>query len=505
MIKSSLFLKSSMVIDVIGDLTLVDNEITVSTDSRNINSKEAFVALKGEKFDGFDYVDHLFIANKCPQIIVYNDNEKNNLKAQNIQNDLIDSQIVWIRVSDATRYIQDLAHFHLNFWRQEKKINSIKSRVFAITGSNGKTTTKEMLAHLLVNCFGEKVHFTSGNLNNHVGVPLTIFKIEKKHEIVILEIGTNHSGEIKRLCEIIEPDGGIITNIGESHLEFFKTKENVFKEKRTLFDFVYNKSTCPSFILNIDDDFLQNLDDKNYEGLITIGKGEGNGNNVFVKYSYEKFKMELVHKYNCQAKCYCVTKCNNAKKVIIANNNISGVHNFLNFAYAYLLCIQNFPEHSETFSRFIPTFAPKKNRSQWIIDKDCDNSGKTKKIFLDAYNANPSSMIASLDAFIESVENLSTTLFVLGDMNELGEFAKKLHSEVGKHLKTIGARNIIFVGRYREYYIEGIEIDNSSLNIKSFESLDQLKLEWNKIYNSFDFFFVKGSRTLQLESLFVIS
>ena len=441
MVANKLFTKPQSFLKSFGELS--EGPLDLSWDSRTHEKGQAFIALKGDNFDGSNFIEEV-IARGCPLVI----------GAKNLRD--IYPQTVFIEVSDTIKYIQELAHLHLLDWKKEDKI------VIGITGSNGKTTTKEMLAHLLNAAHPGKVHKTTGNFNNHLGVPFTLLGLENEHSIAIVEMGTNHPGEIKFLCELACPNNGIITNIGPAHLEFFRTVENVFAEKRELLDFAKGKGF---FVINRDDPYLGRVNP--FKGLISFGE-----KNI----AHNQINLDTPE-----------------GKVTLLNKHLLGRHNFENLALAFLLSYYLFPQERDKFIVAASNFTPLKNRSSWIEKGE-------KKFFLDAYNANPVSMKASLNAFVKFTEtnniSLKDCLFILGDMNELGKDAELFHQNMGSHLKDLSAINVAFLGRYSGSYGKGYK--NAS---KIYLNKLGLEKDWPKLLKSFKYFFLKGSRSLQLESL----
>ncbi len=435
----------------------------VSTDTRTIQEGDLFLALSGENFDGNKFIESAITkgASGC----IYRIDE--NFNASDLFTKF--PEVFLIGVDNTEKYLQDLAKFHQNNWRSR----SNNSKTIGITGSNGKTTTKELLAYICESLFPGEVLYTSGNLNNHLGVPMTMLRLKNKHRICILEMGTNHPGEIPFLCNLGDPDAGIITTVGQSHLEFFETEENVFKEKRSLYDYVNNKKGF--FSIDGDNRHLKKLilDDL----TVSVGLRDGNTKAVLTG-----TKMELKGKVD----------------LTLEAPSLFGVHNFKNLALSASLMVQMFPEKiKEIESCCLNISLPSNNRSE-LIDRD------GKSIFLDAYNANPSSMIASLETFTtflkDRSKDLSKSLFVLGDMNELGNRSPEYHEEIGRYLKSLNISEVIFVGRFSKFYNKGYSEAG-----KCYANVDELKHDWADCYERYSNFFLKGSRTLQLETLVALN
>lgn len=345
-----------------------------STDTRKIGENVMFFALKGDKFNANSFAQEA-LAKGAKYVVIdeaaYATDER------------------CILVGDVLYTLQKLANFH----RQHLNIPFV-----GMTGSNGKTTSKELVAAVLSKKF--KTYYTKGNLNNHIGVPLTLLGIDESYEIAVIEMGANHQGEIRDLCTICEPTHGFITNIGKAHLEGFGGVEGVKKGKGELFDFL-EKSGGTVFVNN------------KSEVLVTMA-------------SARKFKER---KDYLMASDEQVTMLQDSPFVVFSVNgksyetNLPGSYNFENIAAA-LAIGEFFGVPADLANDAVSEYNPDNNRSQ-IIEKG------TNKILLDAYNANPSSMSASIQNFI----NLKTDkqkVVILGDMFELGDEAPAEHRAIGE-------------------------------------------------------------------------
>lgn len=449
MILKETLLSSTLINKVIGDLS--EDYSGVSIDTRLMMPGDIFVAVHGESFDGADFID--IAVEKKASLIILNTSSKKNKK----------NQIPIIFVENTINYLQEIAKYHLKLWKTNKNNSTI-----GITGSNGKTTQKEMLFHILNSIFPEKIHKTIGNYNNHIGVPLTLLKLEEKHIVSIIEMGSNHPGEIKFLCDIVSPDAGLITNIGFAHLEFFKDLEGVFDEKSSLFNALKDKKDA-KFVICDDDPYLAKL--VPHDLLTSFGE-----KSLDIKVKF--YDNSLLINFN-------------QNKIEISNKYIFGKNNLKNLAQVLLLAIKLFPNKQSKLTQACSSFVPSQNRGE-IIKKD------GKIFFLDAYNANPSSMLHSIESFINYLSSkeaqIDRCLFILGDMNEIGDQTEKMHAQIGEWARTKKIKNIIFVGRYAQFY------KGSSWNVPLiYESVDELIEEKENFLNTFEYFFLKGSRTVQLE------
>ncbi len=461
MLNSSLFKQLKSIKSIKNDHKF---DLKINTDSRDFKEGETFVGLVGENFDGFDYLPT--VIEKKPKAIVYQSLPDREVVVFALTER--HPELVFVEVSDTLIFLQELATAHIQDWRSRKA----ERKIISITGSNGKTTHKEMISFLLDSLFPGKVLATKGNLNNHIGVPKTIFDLTDDHDITVIEMGMNHSGEIQVLCNIAGPEHGMITNIGAAHIEFLKSMDNIFKEKGTLYENVLRNSQGKGvFVVNADDDYLRKLPKS--DGLLTYGEKSGD---VLVS-----------------IKNGCISFNLNEKPLLINNKNISEHHNLKNLAGTALLAMKLFPGNEEKIAGFASAYQqPSMNRSQWI-----------DHIFLDAYNANPSSMRVSLNSFVNVIKDKNVSLdecyFVLGDMNELGDFAKAMHKEIAEHVKKLGIKNVSFIGRYRDFYLEGFPQPTSSYLKK-----EEFNNEWASIRKNYKYIFVKASRSLQLETLMSI-
>ncbi len=441
-------------------------EYHISTDSRSFTEGQVYLALNGDVHDGYNFLKE--ILTKRPAGVIYESTPERDAEVRKYFE--LYSSVAFFGVSDSTVYLQQLAKLHLQAW---KEVRPTKNKVIALTGSNGKTTNKEMIFHLLQAAFPGKVHATVKNFNNHIGVPKTILELKQEHQILILELGTNHPGEMKVLCDLAAPDSGYITNIGDSHLEFLKSRQGVFEEKSVLFHAIMkNASYGDFFIVNQEDPFLRTLP-RLTKNVLSIGSIDAD-----IPLNAENSSMEIMWK---------------GRSIRLKNYRLIGKHNYQNMAMAFSLCASLFPDKTDVFTEALIQFSPSNNRSLLT-----DYEGRLT--YLDAYNANPSSMSCAIEAFAghlkENKKDLMTATFILGDMNELGASAPELHQKVGEQLKALGIISPVFVGRYASYYAQGL-----SGHCHQFQNVEELKKHWPQIIQNSSSLFLKASRTLQLESL----
>lgn len=443
---------------------LQNRDLKVCTDSRKAQADSAFICLKGEKFDAFQFALEV-IKNGC-QLIVFEKQDESLESATHLSKE--HPEVFFLAVESTLDFLQDLAIKRRQQWFSQDK----KREIIGLTGSNGKTTTKEMLWFLLTSFMGNKLACTQGNFNNHIGVPLTLLELEDHHETIIVEMGTNHHGEIARLCEIAAPTSGLITNIGTSHIEFLKTQQGIYKEKKALYDSIASNPSGRVFVANLDDEFLKNL--AGQERVISCGEKS------------ENFQMLTDHDHLVFAIA--------GEQQFIKTPGVYGKHNYQDLGLALCLSLALYPEKKEELFDVAKRLElPENNRSVWKHGDGCT-------VFLDAYNASPQSMRASLESFVSKLQSLSVelseVLFILGDMNELGDLSPEFHREIGAFLGSIGAVHAVFVGRFAQDYQVGF---GGSAQI--FANKDLAKESLSNHSHRYKACFLKASRSLQLESM----
>jgi UDP-N-acetylmuramoyl-tripeptide--D-alanyl-D-alanine ligase len=402
----------------------------VTIDSRKIGKDDIFFAFSGENFNAATLAEKAIDEGALAVIVEQQDFENT------------DKNIFY--VPSTLEFLQDLAVRH----REQLDIP-----IIGLTGSNGKTTTKEIIHAVLSEKFN--VQYTFGNLNNHIGVPLTILSIKPEHEMAVIEMGANHQKEIELLSNIAKPNYGYITNFGKAHLEGFGGFEGVIKGKSELYDYLKNHQQ--TIVVN-ENDPIQVQKTENYSPKITFGKENSN-------YQFELFSEE--HFVGLQY------------KEIKAVSKLTGEYNFTNLCAAASLGL-HFGIDFEQIKHAIENYTPTNMRSQ-VVKKE----GRT--LVLDTYNANPSSMTASLHNFI-TFEGSKT--IVIGDMLELGEESEKEHKNILKLAHELCFNEIITVGKNFKHV-------NSSA--KAFENTVELieYLKQNKILS--ENILLKGSRGIALE------
>ena len=368
---------------------------TVTTDSRNCPKDSMFIALKGDSFNGNAFATQA-INDGCAYAIV--DEAAHAVKGDKR----------YILVDSCIETLQQLANYHRR---------QLGTRIIGITGTNGKTTTKELISAVLSQSYN--ILYTQGNLNNHIGVPVTLLRLKAEHDLAVIEMGANHPGEIKSLAEIAEPDYGIITNVGKAHLEGFGSFEGVIKTKGELYDFLRKKEGAIIFIHH-DNPYLMNI----ASGLNQIpygndeslyDNGHVTGNSPYLTFEWKAGKNGENYEVETQ---------------------LIGEYNFPN-ALAAITIGRFFKVEPQKINKALTEYAPQNNRSQ--LKKTAENT-----LIIDAYNANPTSMMAALENFNKMT--VAHKMLILGDMRELGAESAAEHQKIVDFIKACEFEKVIFVG-----------------------------------------------------------
>jgi UDP-N-acetylmuramoyl-tripeptide--D-alanyl-D-alanine ligase len=415
----------------------------VCTDTRKIVTGSIFFALKGDTFNG-----NLFgakaVEQGCAYVVIDDENE---VKGEE-----------YLLVENVLDSLQQLANYH----RRQFSIPFL-----AITGSNAKTTNKELIKVVLSKKYNTLA--TEGNLNNHIGVPLTLLKVSEQHEFAIIEMGANHQGEIAALCKIAEPDFGMITNIGKAHLEGFGGIEGVKKGKSEIYK--YLKPKDGEVFINGDDNILHELAIDNDK--VTFG----------CKKLYDVIGRDFSVEETVSLKFTTRYGEKDWNKLPLINTQMHGKYNFVNCLAA--ACVGHyFKVDDELIKQALEEYVPNMNRSQ--IVKTARNT-----IMLDAYNANPNSMTAAIEDFFTI--NSSNKWLLLGDMFELGEFSTQEHEQIINLVKEKRFENVAFVGK--EFLKE------KSDDFLFFENTESCKQYFSENSISESTILIKGSRGMKMETL----
>ncbi|MBQ0085388.1 MAG: UDP-N-acetylmuramoyl-tripeptide--D-alanyl-D-alanine ligase [Prevotella sp.] len=390
---------------------LFQNNPIITTDSRECPTGSMFFALKGASFDGNQYAA-IALEKGCSYAVI---DDK-----QVLQNHSDDRMIL---VGDVLTTLQQLANYHRR---------QLGTKIIGITGTNGKTTTKELIATVLSRKYN--ILYTQGNFNNHIGVPKTLLQLKPEHEFAVIEMGANHPGEIKTLVNIVEPDFGIITNVGKAHIEGFGSFEGVIKTKGELYDYLRQHSTdekqCPIFI-DETNEHLTNIAD----GLQQIKYGN-NGHVIacdpFLRMEYEGREIDthLIGSYNL---CNCLAAATIGKHFEVSDDDIC---------------------------KALAEYIPSNNRSQ--LQKTKDNT-----LIIDTYNANPTSMMAALKNFCDM--KVDNKMLVLGEMRELGSISDAEHQKIVDFIAQNDSLNSALV------WLVGDAFSKTDCRYRKFKDVEEVK------------------------------
>ena len=416
------------------DLFIHNPQIT--TDSRNCPKGSIFFALKGDKFDGNQYAGKA-LASGCVYAVIDNPDYYIGKRT--------------ILVDNVLKTLQQLAHHH-------RKVLGLP--IIGITGTNGKTTTKELLAAVLSTKFN--LLYTGGNFNNHIGVPLTLLRLTHDHEMAVIEMGASHPGDIKELVDIVHPNYGIITNVGRAHLEGFGSFEGVIRTKGELYDYI-RRSKGKIFIKK-ENEYLQSI----AKGIEQITYG--NGDDAFASGQVVSCDPFLVFNWKQQGKLHTV------ETHMIGSYNLDNV-------LAAVAVGRFFKIPAERISRAIAAYEPTNNRSQF---KKTDNN----ELIIDAYNANPSSMKVALDNFITMP--VQPKAIILGDMRELGPTSDELHAEVVEQIKK---------GQFDKVFLCGEHFSKVGKEFSPFATTEAMTEELRRQPLKGYHILIKGSHSMGLEKL----
>lgn len=408
----------------------------VTTDSRNCPEGSMFIALKGETFNG-----NAFAAQALKQGCRYAVIDESEYAGEGT-----------ILVDNCLQALQQLANYHRR---------QLKTPVIGITGTNGKTTTKELISTVLSRKFNTL--YTEGNFNNHIGVPLTLLRLTKEHEMAVVEMGANHPGEIKTLVHIAEPDYGIITNVGKAHLQGFGSFEGVIRTKGELYDFLRDKGGATIFIQN-ENPYLNGI----VEGLTCVRYGQTAG--LYVSGELISCSPFLSFRWTAEGVSHEV------------NTHLIGSYNLDNMLAAAAIG-RYFGVSDDDISSALASYLPHNNRSQ--LKETADN-----KLIVDAYNANPTSMMAALKNF-RQVE-APHKMVILGDMKELGEASREEHQKVVDYLKECGFDRVVLVGP---------EFAAATHSYQTFQHVDEVLADIRMHKPQGYYILIKGSNSMKLSQL----
>jgi len=413
------------------------NATKVCTDTRKLEQGDLFFALSGPNFDGNKFAQQALNMGASAVVI-----DQLNLD--------LESENVFV-VKNSLETLQALATYH------RQKLNT---PLIALTGSNGKTTTKELIREILAAKY--KVLATEGNLNNHIGVPLTLLKLKPHHQIGIIEMGANHPGEIAQLSEITKPNWGYITNFGKAHLEGFGNLQGVIQSKSELYKYLISQKQ--NILINGDD-------------LEQVKQTQGHKITRFGHTQEADFHWEILN--TDEEGVRIQFQGNSYPSKLYGAYNRSNIAAALSFGALFNVSV-------EAAQKALYNYVSKNNRSQKI------KIHQTEYI-LDAYNANPTSMLAALEAFDQ--EKKLKKVVVLGDMMELGSTSAIEHQNILDHCLGLSIERIITIGK--QFYASS----NPNEKIDKYETLSAFMESFELVNWEFDQVLIKGSRALELEKL----
>ena len=417
----------------------------VTIDSRQVSRGSIFFAIRGDRFDGNDYAAAALEAGASFAVVD---------RPETAAGDR------FLLVEDALLSLQQLARQH----RRQFQIP-----VIAITGSNGKTTTKELVSAVLASRYS--LHFTRGNLNNHIGVPLTLLAMRPETEVAVIEMGANHVGEIDALCRIAEPTHGLITNIGKAHLEGFGGLEGVRRGKSELYRYLASRDGVA--FINKDEKHLEDLAQPVqkklfYSRAASIGPASG------------PYAVELT----AEQPFVCAAFGDENGDRWEVHSHLVGLYNFSNIMTAIALG-KYFKVPARKIKMAVEGYVPSNNRSQVLVRG-------SNTFLLDAYNANPTSMRSAIDSFRK--QEAAHKIAILGEMLELGQYSAEEHEQVARHALGQDFDEILLVG-------EGFHAIAGKLNLKHFRDAGELKAWLSAQHYEHAHFLLKGSRGIRLERI----
>lgn len=405
----------------------------VTTDSRNCPEGSMFIALKGENFNGNTFATQA-LKQGCRYAVV----DEPEYAGERI-----------LLVDDCLKALQQLARYHRC---------RLGIPVIGITGTNGKTTTKELIATVL----NRKYHtlYTQGNLNNHIGVPLTLLRLTEEHEMAVVEMGASHPGDIRELVHIAEPDYGIITNVGRAHLLGFGSFEGVIRTKGELYDYLREKGKATVFIQH-ENPYLNQI----AGGVTCVAYGQTPG--LYVSGELTGCSPFLSFRWTAEGQFYEV------------DTHLIGSYNLDNMLAAVAIG-RYFGVPETEICDALASYQPRNNRSQ-LVETACN------KLIVDAYNANPTSMMAALDNFRRV--DVPRKMVILGDMKELGAVSREEHRKVVDYLEACGFDRVLLVGP---------EFAAVHAAFQSFDNVDEVLSVLAEQKPEGYYILVKGSNSMKL-------
>lgn len=437
----------------------------VATDSRNVSQNTMFVPLVGENQDGHKYVPSAIKNGATVVLINSSEYKKNPQIYENLTNE--NKNLTIICVENTLHALQNVAEGYVKKFSDLIKVS--------ITGSSGKTTTKEMLVSVAKVHFGEEnVVYTKGNLNSETGLPLSVFQIRKNHKIGIFEMGMNRVNEIGEISKVLKSKYGIITNIGTAHIGILGSKKNIANEKRKSLDYIPHDGAC---FVPLDDEF-SDFCTQNVKGKI-------------IKFPSENDDVKFVKDNGLFGSTFLLDG-------LEINLHLSGMYNFKN-ALSVIALSKALGIGDEEIKIGLENVKAANGRMEV-----CKIKIENKNVMLvkDCYNANPDSMKNAIN-FCLNLKNVGKKIFVLGDMKELGEKSKEEHKKIGEILKNSNFDFVYFVGPEMQNAYDVLKNNqNTNQNIEYFEqNFEKIASEIKKSVNENDVILLKGSHSMELEKI----
>jgi len=421
----------------------------ITTDSRNCPEGSIFLALRGESFDGNKYALQA-LEKGCSYAIV--------------DEDIDEPSSHLLKVDDCLQTFKDLAREH----RRQFNIP-----VVGITGTNGKTTTKELIRAVLSECYN--VMATEGNFNNDVGVPKTLFRLTDEHDIAVVEMGASHPGDIKTLVETAEPNCGLITNVGRAHLQGFGSFEGVCKTKGELYDFLVSHD-CPIFINRDNEHLMQMIQERGQQPDLYF-YGQSDNQDILIRGEVVSCAPFLKFRWREQD-----AETGFTSEWMEVQTHLIGAYNLDNMLAAITVgYVNNIP--FEQINHALENYVPTNNRSQLT-------ETERNHLIVDAYNANPTSMKAALDNF--RLMEVSPKMAILGKMGELGDVSDEEHQKIIKLLEE---------ARFDEVWLVGEEFQKANSSFRTFANVDEVKAAIAQEQPQGRYILIKGSNSTHLYEL----
>lgn len=424
---------------------------TVTTDSRNCPEGSIFFALKGDSFNGNQFAQ-VALNKGCAYAVI----DEDEYKQPN------DNRYICVR--NCLKTLKQLANYHRRI---------LNTPIIGITGTNGKTTTKELIATVLKEKFN--VHFTRGNFNNEIGVPKTLLCLKPEHEISVIEMGASHLGDIKSLVDVVEPNYAIITNVGRAHLQGFGSFEGVKRTKAELYDFMQNNQRQGVVFINADNPYLQEMYQAHCPDVQTVRYAQKKQERISVL-------GEVVSNNPYLTFHWTNVDSNQSQQWEKVETHLIGAYNLDNMLAAISTGLY-FGVTSQQINHALANYMPHNNRSQ--LEKTAHNS-----LIVDAYNANPTSMEAALRNFEEM--SVSHKMAILGDMRELGKVSNEEHQKIADLLSTM---------HFDKVWLVGEEFGKTKTSLRKFKDVEEVKQAIDKEQPHNYYILIKGSNGIRLFTL----